>query len=99
MIAGSEEEEEEEEEDAAAAARAPVAAARLPAACGEEVKEKAFGSLGSSPTISHGSPPPLRRRGGLPGGFLEAGAAPRCEDLAVLDSEICPVRRAAGTWP
>lgn len=63
------------------------------------MRETVFVCLGSFPIINHGSPSPLRRRGGLPGGFLEAGAAPHCEDLAGLDSEICAVRQAACTWP
>lgn len=72
MIARGEEEEEEEveKEDAAAAVRAPGAAAQLPMAGGEEVKEKVFGCLGNSHMSNHDSPSPLRRWGRLPEDFL-----------------------------
>lgn len=78
-VAGGEEEEEEEkkeQEDAAMAVWAPVTAARLPAAVRGEMKGEAFGCLGSSAITNHSSLSPLKREGGLPEGFLEAGVEP-----------------------
>lgn len=67
-----------------------------PPAGGEEVKEMTFGCLGSSHISISGSLPLLRRRGGLPGDFLGAGAASCCVRIRQFSmpkyAKIHPVR-------